>query len=84
MKGFKILLLVALPHLILFLGLLYYFYQQSGGDIGLSLFTVISFVLYVMIWGGISFMWSWKKKMVIIIGLIIIGIIEALIFRLIT
>jgi len=84
MKGLKLLFLAIIPHLLIFLGLYYYFYGVSGGDIGLAMFTIISFIVYIIIWGLISFRWSWKDKSYILSGIILTGIIESIVFNLIT
>jgi len=83
MKGLKLLFLSIISHLIIFLGLYNYFYGVSGGDIGLVMFTIISFIFYVLIWWIISIRWSWKDRLYILSGIILTAIIEIITINLI-
>jgi|688.fasta_scaffold280724_2 hypothetical protein len=84
MRNLKLLFLVIISHLLFFFALCYYFYGESGGDLGIAMFTILSFILYIVVWGLISFRWSWRDKIYVLLGIIFTGIIETIIFNIMT
>jgi hypothetical protein len=80
MKKFFIIFLI---HFLFFLVLTFYFNHESGGDIGIALFGIISFLLYSIICGLISLKRDSKFKLYLVITLLITAVIEILFFRII-
>lgn len=81
MRALKLVAIAAIPHLLFFFWLCYYFYGASGGDLGIGMFTSLSFIIYLIVWAVISFYWAWSDKIYILLGLFCTGIIEAIIFN---
>jgi hypothetical protein len=81
MNTLKKLLLIFSIHFLIFCFILYYFNHQSGGDLGIAIFGILSYLLYVIICFVIGIKWNISLKLYMLATLIILAVVEFSIFN---
>jgi len=69
MKTQNLFLKVFVPPLLLYFPALFLFSGKNNADIALNLFFVSSIVFFMIIWGFISYNWSFKDKIALVLSL---------------
>jgi len=80
-KMIKHTILIVCGFLLVFTLLYYWFKGQSGGDIGLVMFSVIFLTVYTLIIGGLTYSWLLKDKIGVILGLLSSYLLAYILFK---
>jgi hypothetical protein len=68
--NYTLILTILVPQWLTFIGTYFFFKGKSGGDIGMALFTIVSSLFFLLLWGLISFNWDWRRKITILVSLL--------------